>query len=67
VYEIRRPGMNQAKCKACGAAILWVEMASGKKMPLDAKAVSMVEVKERIGQVVQVYVPHWSTCPGAVK
>lgn len=57
--------MNKAKCKACGAPILWVEMASGKKMPLDARPVSMVEVKEGIGQVIQVYQAHFATCPGA--
>lgn len=57
--------MNESRCKGCGAGILWVEMASGKKMPVDATPVSMVEVKEGIGQVIHVYVPHWSTCPGA--
>lgn len=56
---------SHSKCKFCGAAILWVEMASGKKMPLNEKPIYMVEVKEGIGKVVQVYEAHWSTCPGA--
>jgi len=28
-----------AKCKACGAPIVWIEMESGKKMPCDAEQV----------------------------
>ena len=53
-----------AKCKGCGAKIEWVKMVSGKKMPLD-KAQSMVQVKEGIGQVIQVHMPHWATCSKA--
>ena len=62
-----RGRMNKSTCKACSASILWVEMASGKKMPLDEKPISMVEVKEGIGKIVRVYQPHWATCPGADK
>lgn len=29
-----------AKCKTCNASIIWIEMASGKKMPCDAAAVT---------------------------
>lgn len=29
-----------AKCKSCGAEIIWIKMASGKMMPCDAKPVS---------------------------
>ena len=54
-----------SECKSCHAEIKWVEMKSGKRMPLDAKPFSAVQVKEGIGEVVQVYMPHWSTCPGA--
>lgn len=53
------------KCKGCGQEIKWVEMATGKKMPLDAKPVQMVQVKEGIGQVIPVYMPHWATCSKA--
>lgn len=52
-------------CKSCKAEIKWVEMATGKKMPLDAKPIKAIQVKEGIGQVIDVYIPHWSTCPGA--
>ena len=54
-----------SNCKNCGAPLKWVEMASGKKMPLNAKPQSMVQVKEDLGQVIQVYLPHWADCPGA--
>lgn len=50
------------KCRTCGAQIKWCEMASGKKMPLDAESKNMIQVKEGIGQVISVYMPHWSTC-----
>jgi hypothetical protein len=42
-----------------------VETKAGKKMPLDARPFSAVQVKEGIGEVVQVYAAHWSSCPGA--
>ena len=50
------------KCKSCHAEIKWVEMATGKKMPLNAKPMQMVQVKEGIGEVIPVYMPHWATC-----
>lgn len=28
------------KCKSCGAEIIWIKMASGKNMPVDAKPIS---------------------------
>lgn len=28
------------RCKSCGAEILWIKMASGKSMPVDAKPIS---------------------------
>ena len=52
-------------CKGCGQQIKWVMMASGAKMPLDAKPVKMIQVKEGIGAVIDVYTPHWATCPKA--
>ena len=54
-----------SECKSCKAPILWVETKAGKKMPLDAKPFSAVQVKEGIGDVIQVYMPHWSSCNGA--
>jgi len=28
-----------AKCKACGAQIMWIQMASGKMMPVDVQKI----------------------------
>ena len=53
------------KCKACGAEILWVKTKNLKSMPLDAKPHKMVQVKEGIGEVIDVYMPHWATCTHA--
>ena len=53
------------KCKGCGQEILWVMMASGAKMPLDAKPIQMIQVKEGIGAVIPVYTTHWLSCPKA--
>ena len=53
------------KCKGCGKEIKWVVMASGAKMPLDAKPLQMIQVKEGIGESIPVYMPHWATCEKA--
>ena len=50
------------KCKGCGQEIKWVMMASGAKMPLDAKPIQMIQVKEGIGEVIPVYRTHFETC-----
>lgn len=52
-------------CKRCKAEIVWCTMTSGSKMPLDARPKKLIQVKEGIGEVVDVYEPHWATCPGA--
>ena len=54
-----------SKCRGCGQEIKWIEMASGKKMPLDPDPVQMVIVNVGIGEVRGVYMPHWATCPKA--
>jgi len=55
--------MNINKCK-CGADIAFIEMASGKKMPIDAQWENMVWINQGgAGQMVKVYRPHWGTCP----
>ena len=50
------------KCKNCGQEIKWCMRASGAKMPLDAKPKHMIQVKEGIGEVIPVYMPHFATC-----
>jgi len=52
-------------CKSCRAPLTWCETVNGKKMPLDATAFKAVQVKEGIGEVIDVHMPHWATCPGA--
>ena len=54
-----------SECRNCKAPILWVDTKNGKKMPLNDKPFSAVHVKEGIGEVIQVHMPHWATCPGA--
>ena len=53
------------KCKRCGGEIMWCVMPSGAKMPLDANPKKMIQVKEGIGEVIDVYESHFSTCPNA--
>jgi len=61
------------KCKGCGAEIRWVKMETGGSMPLDAKSVKMVHVVPNFhpehdiyeAYMVDVYMPHWATCPKA--
>ncbi|MFH0958163.1 MAG: hypothetical protein V1897_05610 [Pseudomonadota bacterium] len=54
-----------SKCKKCGGDIKWCMMASGAKMPLDAKPKKFIQVKEGIGEVIDVYESHFATCPAA--
>ena len=60
-----RPKPRQTECRSCHAPIIFVETKTGKKMPLDAKPFSAVQVKEGVGEVIQVYMPHWATCSKA--
>jgi len=54
------------KCKGCGAEIKWILMGkSGAKMPVDAKPLQMIQVKEEIGEMIPVYTAHFATCPKA--
>ena len=54
-----------AKCKACGAEIKWVKVASGKAMPCNVRPLTVVVPKT--GEVVRAYESHFSTCPEADK
>jgi hypothetical protein len=55
------------QCKSCKEEIVWVDMPSGKKMPLDAQPHQAIQVKDGIGAIITVYTPHWASCPGADK
>lgn len=57
-----------SKCKSCGAEVVWVEMESGKKMPIDADSVRKAVVINATwtkGAVRDVAVSHFETCPNA--
>lgn len=58
--------MEASKCKSCGADIYWIQMVSGKMMPVDAKEKKLVRIKNR-GEIITAYEPHWATCPNADK
>ena len=51
-----------AKCKSCGADIIWIEMQSGKKMPCNSEKTTIVTED---GKTITGYIPHWATCPNA--
>lgn len=38
-------------CRSCGADIKWIELSSGKKMPVDSEAVSWDEAEEGMALV----------------
>lgn len=59
--------MKTAKCKSCGAEIVWVKMSGGALMPVDAKPKSMVIVNETNmdGYVIMAHTSHFATCPNA--
>lgn len=41
-----------ARCKACGAEIVWIDTPAGKKIPCDVKLVAYWERKGAPGKVV---------------
>jgi hypothetical protein len=41
--------LDQAKCRGCGAAIVWFSTPKGKRMPFDRAT----------------FEPHWASCPQA--
>lgn len=52
-----------AKCKGCGADILFIIIkSSGRKMPVDTYKTTVITVD---GELVSGYVPHWINCPNA--
>lgn len=62
-------------CRSCGAPIIWVPTANGKKMPLDAEpnpsgnviirdgALMVGASAENVRDGEQLLMPHWATCP----
>ncbi len=57
-----------ARCKSCGAEIIWATTSNGKKVPLDVKAEKRYVLYGRSGEtakLVNTYVTHFVTCPDA--
>lgn len=56
-------------CRSCGAPIKWVQLASGKRMPIDAQGQPMVLLSEDglRGAVRKVHASYFATCPDADK
>lgn len=57
-----------SKCRSCDAEILWVELASGRRMPLDvaSKQTRIVVTNGDRGTVHSAtYLSHFATCPNA--
>lgn len=55
-------------CRSCGAAITWVEMESGKRMPLDLPEKRVVIVPSTgKGRVMDAHTSHFATCPNAAQ
>jgi hypothetical protein len=52
-------------CKSCGAKIRFVEMRSGKKMPIELNLKNIVAKIDGNWNVVAGYDSHFANCPGA--
>lgn len=64
-----------AKCRSCGAAIIWCVTGNGKKMPIDARPTDTGNLVLEGTEPTAVYVDpgtgthtsHFATCPNADK
>lgn len=65
-----------ARCKSCGAEIVWVKTRSGKRMPLDARPTPNGNLEIDLADCVYFVTPdlnaagkrytsHFATCPNA--
>jgi len=69
VYEAK----DQAKCRSCGAAIIWALTPSGRRMPLDPGLTKLGNIVLRDGMALVVvnstgeplFRSHFVTCPQA--
>lgn len=62
--------MDRAKCKGCGADILWIVKEGGGRHPLDVKPIMMYvpcvdALGEEVWRLKKCYRSHFSTCPNA--
>ena len=55
------------KCKTCGAQIRFVEMASGKMMPIETNVKNVIAKTGGQWKVISGFESHFANCPGADK
>ncbi len=61
---------SRAYGRSCGAEILWVQLASGKRMPLDLKNMEQRFIVSGTTEPMQgssrrTYLSHFAVCPNA--
>lgn len=60
---------ERGTCRSCGAAVLWVETDSGKRMPLDAEPERRFVIEAGVSpmkaRLRNTYQSHFSTCVDA--
>lgn len=65
--------MKTSLCRSCGQEIVWVEMSTGKLMPLDVKPTGKVitltegDADPPAARFTPTYTPHFATCPDAAE
>lgn len=71
--------MNTAKCRSCGAEIVWTITEAGKRMPMDVEPMTIRGAFELIGPILpdghiqafaaspKLYRSHFATCPNAAE
>jgi hypothetical protein len=53
-----------SRCRACGELLRWETTASGRRKPLNVKAVTM-KISENETKHYAAGTPHFATCPAA--
>jgi hypothetical protein len=61
---------NTAKCRSCGAYIVWLKTKAGKNMPVDADSLDDVDLEAEAGEMPLFdpsagHISHFATCPNA--
>jgi len=57
--------LEMPKCKGCGAEIVWIKTANGKRMPLDSKEKKFYCAIDGEWKIYAGREAHWATCPKA--
>ncbi len=70
--QFAMPFFNTAKCRSCGAYIVWLKTKAGKTMPVDADSVDDADAPVGAGEKPLFdanagHVSHFATCPNADK